>query len=78
MTGKMKAAVLTALKTISIQEREIPLPDAGEVLIKVKHAGICGSDLHYYEHGRIGTQEVSTPWSWGMRLAVKLLKLAVQ
>lgn len=36
--------------------RDIPMPVLAdhEVLIKVEAAGICGSDVHYYQHGRIG------------------------
>jgi len=33
-----------------------PLPPLGErdVLVEVRSVGVCGSDVHYYEHGRIG------------------------
>lgn len=36
--------------------RDIPVPAVGdkEVLVKVDVVGICGSDVHYYQHGRIG------------------------
>lgn len=45
----MKAAVLTDWKKIEI--KEVPKPDISneECLIKVKYAGICGTDLHIYE-----------------------------
>ncbi len=33
---------------ITVEEIEMPAPGSGEVLIKVKSAGICGSDLHYH------------------------------
>lgn len=39
---------------ITVEEIDIPVPRSGEVLIKVKSAGICGSDLHYH---RLKTQE---------------------
>ncbi len=44
----MKAAVLTQWEKIELQD--LPVPDIGEeeCLIKVKYAGICGSDLHIY------------------------------
>lgn len=57
----MKAAVLTAPRTIEIQERPMPVPAPGEVRIQVAAVGVCGSDVHYYEHGRIGSQVVQYP-----------------
>ncbi|MCR5651656.1 MAG: galactitol-1-phosphate 5-dehydrogenase [Lachnospiraceae bacterium] len=48
----MKAWELREIKDISLTEREIPTPSRGEVLIKVKAAGICGSDIpRIYENG---------------------------
>jgi L-iditol 2-dehydrogenase len=32
----------------------VPTPAADEVLVKIDAVGICGSDVHYYQHGRIG------------------------
>jgi L-iditol 2-dehydrogenase len=57
----MKAAVLVKPGKIMFEERPIPLPHEHEVLVKIKHVGICGSDLHYYEHGRIGNFIVEKP-----------------
>ena len=54
MQGQMKTAVMTAIGKVEIQERPIPVPKENEALIKVEYVGICGSDLHYYESGRIG------------------------
>jgi 2-desacetyl-2-hydroxyethyl bacteriochlorophyllide A dehydrogenase len=44
----MKAAIFYGGKDIRIEERPIPEPGPGEVLIKVISCGVCGSDLHYY------------------------------
>lgn len=57
----MKAAVMHKPYSISIEE--VPTPELGpnEVLVKVMAVGICGSDLHYYEHGRIGRYVVEKP-----------------
>ncbi|MHA1762941.1 MAG: alcohol dehydrogenase catalytic domain-containing protein, partial [Promethearchaeota archaeon] len=38
-------------KTIVIEEIPKPVPKEGEVLVKVKYAGICGSDLEAYKTG---------------------------
>lgn len=42
----MKAALLKSLNHFEIENIEKPIPNASEVLIKVKAAGICGSDIH--------------------------------
>jgi len=57
----MQAAVLTELKNIMLQDREIPVPKDDEVLIQIKAVGLCGSDVHYYEHGKIGNYIVEKP-----------------
>ncbi|MEZ4607591.1 MAG: alcohol dehydrogenase catalytic domain-containing protein [Deinococcales bacterium] len=40
---------------------QTPAPKAGEVQIRIKTVGICGSDLHTYHDGRIGDTVVSSP-----------------
>ena len=50
---KNQAAVLYAPHDIRIEERAVPKPGPREVLIEIKAVGVCGSDVHYYEHGRI-------------------------
>ncbi|WP_159881857.1 NAD(P)-dependent alcohol dehydrogenase [Paenibacillus puerhi] len=57
----MKAAVMTQIKEIVIEEREVPSLEEDEVLVKVMAVGVCGSDVHYYEHGRIGSYIVDKP-----------------
>ncbi|NWF55996.1 MAG: zinc-binding dehydrogenase [Syntrophaceae bacterium] len=47
----MKAAVFYGVQDIRVVEVAKPRPMAGEVLVKVKYCGICGSDLHEYRHG---------------------------
>ena len=61
----MKTAVMTGIGEVEIQSRPIPSPAAGEVLVKVEYVGICGSDLHYYESGRIGNFIVEPPFVLG-------------
>lgn len=57
----MRASVLVAPRTIEMQERPVPQPGSGEVLIRVRAVGVCGSDVHYYEEGRIGDLVVKGP-----------------
>lgn len=49
-----RAAYMNGIKNIEYENIEMPVPDKGEVLIKLEYVGICGSDVHFYEHGRIG------------------------
>jgi L-iditol 2-dehydrogenase len=65
MQGKMKVAVMPSLGKMTIEERDIPRPGAGEVLVKLEYVGVCGSDLHYYEHGGIGGFKVQFPFVLG-------------
>lgn len=44
----MKAAVLTAAKTLVMEEREIPRAARGEIIIKVRSAAICGTDIRMW------------------------------
>jgi (R,R)-butanediol dehydrogenase/meso-butanediol dehydrogenase/diacetyl reductase len=47
----MKAAVYTALKTIEFQDRPMPKAGPGEVVVKIKYCGICGTDVEIYFEG---------------------------
>jgi L-iditol 2-dehydrogenase len=61
MSKQMKAAILIEPGKIELQNRNIPIPASDEVLIKVQSVGLCGSDVHYYQHGRIGNFIVEKP-----------------
>ncbi|MHB1134847.1 MAG: zinc-dependent alcohol dehydrogenase [Chloroflexota bacterium] len=47
----MKAAVFKQAGLLAVEERPVPAPGPGEALVKVAYCGICGSDLHRYQHG---------------------------
>lgn len=69
MAEKNRAAVLTGLKTLEF--REVPMPQVGpdEILMKMEAVGVCGSDVHYYSHGRIGDFVVEFPFILGHECA---------
>ena len=48
----MRAAFCRAPGTIVVEDVARPTPGAGEVVVRVRHCGICGSDLHWY-HGQM-------------------------
>ena len=75
MYKKMKAAVMTDLMKVEIKEVEAPKPKSDEVLIKIEYVGVCGSDLHYYEHGRIGDFIVETPFILGHEAAGTVVEI---
>lgn len=57
----MKVSVLRRAGEVALEERDVPEPAADEVLVKIGSVGVCGSDVHYYEHGRIGPYVVDSP-----------------
>lgn len=65
MKGKMKVAIMTDIGKMDYTSRDIPTPKEDEVLVKLEYVGICGSDIHYYEKGRIGDFIVKPPFVLG-------------
>ena len=61
MTEKMKAFVLHAPGDMRLEEVAMPKPGPDEALVQIKSVGVCGSDVHYYRHGRIGSFIVRNP-----------------
>lgn len=57
----MKAAVMEKPGLIKMMDLPTPVPKDDEVLVHIRHVGICGSDIHYYESGRIGDFVVEKP-----------------
>lgn len=65
----MRAAVLTEPGRIALEQRPIPRPQAGDVLIRVSSVGVCGSDTHYFRDGRVGGFVVRAPLVLGHEAA---------
>ena len=63
----MKAALFYGEKDIRVEDRPTPEPGPGEVMIGIKSAGVCGSDLHNYRGNRPSIIDV--PWEQGHELA---------
>lgn len=66
----MKAIVLTGIRQMEMANVPEPtIKKDDEVLLKVEVVGVCGSDVHYYETGRIGSQIVEYPFVVGHECA---------
>lgn len=65
MQKTMKVAVMNGIGQMGFIERAVPQPADNEVLVKLEYVGICGSDMHYYETGRIGDYIVKPPFVLG-------------
>ncbi|MBP2236465.1 L-idonate 5-dehydrogenase [Sinorhizobium kostiense] len=65
----MKAVVIHAAKDLRIEEREELAPGSGQVEVQIEAGGICGSDLHYYNHGGFGTVRLREPMILGHEVA---------
>jgi len=70
--GRMKSApvaVMVRLGEIEIEERPVPEPGPGQVLVEVSAVGVCGSDVHWFTEGRIGEIVVNGPLVLGHEAA---------
>ncbi|MFC4454140.1 alcohol dehydrogenase catalytic domain-containing protein [Deinococcus sonorensis] len=56
-----QAAVLTGPGTFQLTTRDHPAPGPGEVQIQIRSVGVCGSDIHMYQDGRIGDTVIQAP-----------------
>lgn len=65
----MKAIVAHAAKDLRIEVHPRPEPGPGQVLIRMKTGGICGSDLHYFNHGGFGPITLKQPMVLGHEVA---------
>ena len=62
----MKAAALIGIRQFEI--KQVPDPEIindTDVLIRIKTVGVCGSDIHYYTSGKIGSQIIQFPFIIG-------------
>lgn len=61
----MKVIVIHDKKDLRIEDHQIEPPTADEVQIQMAAGGVCGSDLHYYNHGGFGTVKLREPMILG-------------
>ncbi|MEL4358276.1 MULTISPECIES: L-idonate 5-dehydrogenase [unclassified Luteococcus] len=65
----MKALKIKGAEDMAVDDVQVPEPNEGEVRVRMQYGGICGSDLHYYFHGRNGEYEVREPFTPGHEMS---------
>lgn len=71
----MRTAVLRRPGDVVVEERPIPRAGPAEVVVRVSSVGVCGSDTHYYDHGRIGRFVMEKPLVLGHEAAGEVTDL---
>ena len=61
----MKAIVIHAARDLRIEDRAEEAPGPGQVRLRLATGGVCGSDLHYYNHGGFGAVRLREPMILG-------------
>lgn len=61
----MRALICHAAEDLRLEHIETPSLGEQQVLVQVAFGGICGSDLHYYQHGGFGTVRIKQPMALG-------------
>lgn len=73
--GQMRAFQLRGARQLAAVDLIIPKPGSGQVLIRVRRAGICGSDIHYFSHGQVGRFVPKRPFVLGHEFAGEVVSL---
>ncbi|NND21444.1 MAG: L-idonate 5-dehydrogenase [Silicimonas sp.] len=71
----MKTITAHAAKDLRLEDHPDPEPGPGQVLVRMQAGGICGSDLHYYNHGGFGTVRLKQPMILGHEVAGRVAAL---
>lgn len=72
----MRAGVLHGARDLRVEQVARPVPGPGMVLLRVRQVGICGSDMHYFEHGCCGAFVPTRPFVMGHELTAEVATVA--
>jgi L-idonate 5-dehydrogenase len=61
----MQAVMCAGAGQLYVEKQPKPDISAGMIRAKIAFGGICGSDLHYYQHGGFGQVRIKEPLSLG-------------
>lgn len=65
----MRGVIIHGPKDLRVEEVTVPPLGPHDVRVRIEAGGICGSDLHYYNHGGFGTVRVQEPMALGHEIA---------
>ena len=72
---KTQSCVVKGAKDVEVITQEVSDDDNPEqTLVQILRGGICGSDLHYYQHGKIGNYDIKHPMILGHEVIGKVVK----
>ncbi|WP_027349845.1 L-idonate 5-dehydrogenase [Halotalea alkalilenta] len=69
----MKAVTIHAPRDLRVDDIEAGSPGPGQVEVRIRNGGICGSDLHYYQHGGFGAVRIKQPMILGHEIVGEVL-----
>ena len=75
---QMRASILTGVRELAVEQVATPPIAADEVLVQVAAVGVCGSDTHYFRHGRIGDFVVDAPLILGHELSGRIVAVGAE
>ena len=71
----MRSLVIHSAKDLRIEDQAVEPVGSGQVLVRVERGGICGSDLHYFNHGGFGAVRLREPMVLGHEVAGRITQL---
>ncbi|WP_422368463.1 L-idonate 5-dehydrogenase [Pelagibius sp.] len=71
----MRALVIHAPKDLRTEEWKEEAPGEGQVMIRMEAGGVCGSDLHYYNHGGFGPVRIKEPMVLGHEVSGRVAEV---
>ncbi len=74
----MKAVVIHAPRDLRIGPADTPPLGPHDVQVRIRAGGICGSDLHYYQHGGFGTVRIREPLIPGHEIAGEVMAVGAE
>ncbi|HFD1130232.1 TPA: L-idonate 5-dehydrogenase, partial [Escherichia coli] len=72
MQVKTQSCVVAGKKTVAVTEQTIDWNNNG-TLVQITRGGICGSDLHYYQEGKVGNFMIKAPMVLGHEVIGKVI-----
>ncbi len=70
----MRTVVIHSAGDLRVERRAAPDPDPSRVRVRILAGGICGSDLHYFQHGGFGSVRLREPMILGHEVAGRVVR----